>query len=115
MPGKRPRHDERQVTWRWIDPEELWRSEEERGPVVFEAPDASRIVAARPPSLPRVRQRRAPPPPEIQSLGLPFGTRVQEGRISCWSCGQVVGEGDVFSAGPSLAVCPGCGARLPFA
>jgi hypothetical protein len=114
MPGKRPVHDERQITWRWIDPEEVLKAEEDRGPVVFEAPDASRIVTARPPKLPRVRQRRAAGS-EVQSFGLPFGSRVAEGGIACWSCGHIMAEGDVVTTGPGARVCPGCGARLPFA
>jgi hypothetical protein len=115
MPGKRSRADERQITWRWIDAEELLKTEEDRGPVVFEAPDASRIVAARPPPLPRVRQRRhAGPPPEVRSLGLPFGTRADGPRITCWSCAQAMGEGEVVPTDTGQVVCPGCGARLPF-
>ena len=119
MSSKRHRVDERQITWTWSDPEQVLRDEAERGDVVFEAPDASKIVAARPPRLPKVRQRRnrigghEEPP----SLGLPFGVRLEpgEGRFTCWSCGQNVAEGDVVTAGPGVQACPGCGARLPFA
>ena len=117
MSSKRHRVDERQVTWTFTDPEQVLREEATRGDVVFEAPDASKIVAARPPKLPRVRQRRnrlGARDDEPESFGLPFGTRVDEGRLTCWSCGQIVAESDVLSAGPGFQVCPGCGARLPF-
>ena len=118
MSGKRHRVDERQITWSWNDPEQVLREEAERGDVVFEAPDASKIVAARPPTLPRVRQRRnrinGSSYEEPPSIGLPFGTRLAEGRLTCWSCAQTVAEGEVLSAGPGVQVCPGCGARLPF-
>jgi hypothetical protein len=117
MSGKRHCVDERQITWTWSDPEQVLRDEAERGDVVFEAPDASKIVTARPPRLPSVRQRRnriggREEPP---SMGLPFGARVEEGRLTCWCCGQTVAEGDVVTAGPGVQACPGCGARLPFA
>jgi hypothetical protein len=113
MSGKRQRVEERQVTWHWVDPVQLLREEEERGDVVFEAPEASRIVTARPPRLPRVRLRRSRGN-EIESVGLPFGARVQENRVTCWSCAQVLVESDALPAGPGVQVCPGCGARLPF-
>lgn len=107
--------DERQVAFTWSDPEEVLRNAEERGgSVLFEAPDTSRIVATKPPRLPRVRTTRSgPATPE--SLGLPFGTRVKDGRITCWSCGGEMDEGQAVSVGPGLVNCPGCGARLPFA
>lgn len=112
MSGKRQRVDERQVAWHWVDPAKVVQEEEQRGDVVFEAPDASRIVTARPPRLPKVRQRRAKE--EIVSYGLPFGTRLDEGRVACWSCAQELRETEVVDAGPGTRLCPGCGARLPF-
>jgi hypothetical protein len=117
MSGKRARIDERQVTWQWIDPEELLEAEEERGEVVFEATDASRIARSRPPRLPKVRVRRrgAAAHVEPESVGLPFGARAHEGRIVCWSCAQELPEGDAIVEGPGTLACPGCGARLPFA
>lgn len=118
MSNKRHRVDESQTSWTFIDPEHLLRDEAERGDVVFEAPDASKIVATRPPRLPRIRQRRnrlgTRPEDEPESMGLPFGTRLTEGRLTCWSCGESIAESDVVSAGPGLTACPGCGARLPF-
>jgi hypothetical protein len=113
MAGKRQRIEERQVAWHWVDPVQLLREEEERGDVVFEAPEASRIVTGRPPRLPRVRLRRQRTA-EIESVGLPFGVREESGRVTCWSCGQTIGEDDALPAGPGAQVCPGCGARLPF-
>ena len=115
MAGKRAQIDERQVTWTWIDPEELLEREEERGPVVFLADNASKIVAARPPRLPRVKQKKGAAVVEPPSMGLPFGARQHEGRVICWSCAQQIGDAEVVQAGPGMRVCPGCGARLPFA
>ncbi len=80
MSGRRHRVEDRQVAWHFSDPEQLFRDEEERGDVVFEAPEAA-----------------------------------QEGGLACWSCGQIVAEGDVVTSGPGTQSCPGCGARLPFA
>jgi hypothetical protein len=118
MSGKRHRVDERQITWHWSDPEQVLRDEEERGDVVFEAPDASKIVTTRPPKLPKVRQRRqrigGHHHDEPLSFGLPFGARFEEGRVTCWSCGQEIAESDAVATGPGVKVCPGCGARLPF-
>ncbi len=118
MSSKRHRVDESQIAWTWSDPEQVLRDEAERGDVVFEAPDASKIVAARPPRLPRIRQRRnrigGSSYEEPPSLGLPFGARVDEGRLTCWSCAQTIAEGDVLTTGPGVQHCPGCGARLPF-
>ena len=116
MSGKRHRVDEKQVTWLWSDPEQVLRNEGERGDVVFEAPDASKIVTARPPRLPRVRQRRnrLGARDEPDSMGLPFGTLVEDGRVACWSCRQEISAQEVMNAGPGLLVCPGCGARIPF-
>jgi hypothetical protein len=118
MSSKRHRVDERQITWHWTDPEQVLRDEASRGDVVFEAPDASKIVTARPPTLPKVRQRRnrinGTSHDEPPSMGLPFGTRMQEGRLTCWSCAQTIAEGDVVTAAPGIQFCPGCGARLPF-
>jgi hypothetical protein len=118
MSSKRHRVDERQVTWNWADPERVLRDEATRGDVVFEAPDVSRIVAARPPPLPRIRQRknRINGTDDVPSMGLPFGARVEDGgRVTCWSCAQTIAERDVVvSAEPGLQYCPGCGARLAF-
>ena len=118
MSNKRHRVDESQTSWTFLDAELLLRDEAERGDVVFEAPDASKIVATRPPRLPRIRQRRnrlgARADDEPASMGLPFGMRHDEGRLTCWSCGESIAESDVVSAGPGLKACPGCGARLPF-
>lgn len=112
MSGKRRATDDRQIVWSWIDPEDVLRSSEARGgDVLYEAPDASRIVAARPPKLPRVRARRAAPV-EPPSLGLPFGRRASEGRITCWSCGAEIAEAEV-GRDPGTERCPGCGAFLP--
>lgn len=116
MAGKPREIDLRQVAFAWLDPEEILRTAEERGgDVVFEAPDASRIVAAKPPRLPRVRVKRARGAKEPPSLGLPFGARRAEGRITCWCCGQELPEAEVVHTGPGYAACPGCGARLPLA
>jgi hypothetical protein len=115
MAGKRAVVDERQITWTWTDPEELLEREAERGPVVFEAADASKIVTTRPPKLPRVRQKKGQAGPEPPSMGLPFGAREHEGRVVCWSCAQSLSDAEVVTAGPGMRVCPGCGARLPFA
>jgi hypothetical protein len=124
MSSKRHRVDDRQITWTWIDPEQVLRDEAERGDVVFEAPEASKIVAARPPPLPRIRQRRnrinGTYHDEPPSYGLPFGARREDGggaeeaRLTCWSCGQSIAESAVLTAGHGVQVCPGCGARLPF-
>jgi hypothetical protein len=118
MSNKRHRVDESQISWTFLDPEQVLRDEAERGDVVFEAPDASKIVANRPPRLPRVRQRRnrlgASGTEEPASRGLPFGTRVDEGRVMCWSCARTIAEGDVVRPAPGVEFCPGCGARLPF-
>jgi hypothetical protein len=113
--SRRRQPDERQIRFTWIDAEEVVRNADERGgEVLFEAPETSRIVATKPPKLPRVRTR-AGAASEPASLGLPFGTRVADGRIVCWSCGKDVDEGAVLRHGPGVASCPGCGARLPFA
>ena len=113
MSGKRQRVEERQVAWHWVDPVQLLREEEERGDVVYEAPEASRIVTTRPPRLPRVRLRRQKSA-ELESVGLPFGVREDAGRVTCLSCAQTIVEGEALPAGPGAQVCPGCGARLPF-
>ncbi len=113
MAAKRtPVVDARQISFAWIDAAELLETASRRGPVVYEAPDSSRIVRSRPPRVPRVRMRRPAEPP---SLGLPFGVHEQAGRITCWSCGEDLEEHDVVTTGPGSAICPGCGARLPFA
>jgi hypothetical protein len=114
MADRRRTTDDRQIQFSWIDPEEVLRNAEERGgAVIFEAPDTSRIVASKPPRLPRIRTKA--PAREPDSLGLPFGTRVKDGRIMCWSCGQDVEESELVRSGPGACTCPGCGARLPFA
>ncbi len=114
MAERRRTTDDRQIKFSWIDPEKILENAEERGgTVVFEAPDTSRIVAAKPPRLPKIRARAVAREPD--SLGLPFGTRVKDGRIMCWSCGNDVEEADVVRSGPGAHTCPGCGARLPFA
>lgn len=115
MADRRRTVDDKQVRFTWTDPEEIVRNAEERGgAVLFEAPDTSRIIATKPPRLPRVRTKGASAR-EPDSLGLPFGTRERDGQIMCWSCGQEIGEADVVRSGPGAAGCPGCGARLPFA
>ena len=100
-------HDDRQLEVPWADPREVMRRAEARGPVVFEAPASatSRLTRTR---VPRVRVAAAARD-EILSLGLPFGVTADH---TCWACGAAVESGS--RVGPGLAVCPGCGAKLPF-
>jgi hypothetical protein len=111
MSGRRT-DDERQIRFSWLDPAEVIASAERRGgAVVFEAPETSRIVREPTPRIPRIRQSRREP----ESFGLPFGARRSAGRVACWSCAADLMEADLLRTGPGTIVCPGCGARLPFA
>jgi hypothetical protein len=113
--GARSRAD-LQTTFAWFNGEKVLKAAEERGgTVLFEAPDVSRIVRTQPPRLPRVRVKRGTAGKEPPSLGLPFGPRLTDGAVSCWSCARELGETEVVRTGPGLSTCPGCGARLPFA
>ena len=79
------------------------------GSVLFEAPEASRLVRGRAPKLPRVRAAK----PRLASMGLPFTARDDDGLASCWSCGKELGD-EVVRVGPGMVACSGCGARIPF-
>jgi hypothetical protein len=105
---------DRQVVFTWVDPGDVLRSADERGgAVVFEAPDVSRIVRGKAPRLPRVKVRGGAAEP--RSMGLPFGLRRVQGRLTCWSCAQDFDEGELVRARPGHVTCPGCGAHIPFA
>lgn len=105
-----PPGDDRQVSFSWIDPSEVMASADRRGgAVVFEAPEASRLVRGRAPKLPRVRAAK----PRLASMGLPFAAREDDGLASCWSCGKELAD-EVVRVGPGMVACPGCGARIPF-
>jgi hypothetical protein len=107
--SRRAPASELQIVFSWTDPRAVLDAAS--GDVVYEAPEVSRIVAGRAPRLPRVKQRAAGEPP---SLGLPFGVREVEGRLTCWSCARDLHEDEIVRAGPGYSTCPGCGARLPF-
>jgi hypothetical protein len=102
---------DRQTSFAWSEPGAVLDAV--HGQVVFEDPEVSRIVAEKAPRVPRVRTRPARSEPD--SLGLPFGLRAAQGRFSCWSCAVEIRESDVVRTGPGSVICPGCGARLPFA
>jgi hypothetical protein len=105
-------HDDRQVRFSWLDPEEVLASAERRGgSVIFEAPETSRIVRERTPRIPKVKVSRKEP----ESFGLPFGARRLADRVTCWSCAADLAESELVRTGPGTIACPGCGARLPFA
>ena len=104
---------DRQITFIWSDPDEVLRAEGDRGDILFEAPDVSRIVVkGRVPRLPRVKQRAVGEP---ESMGLPFTPRTVAGRVMCWSCACEIVEGEAVRVAPGMVSCPGCGARIPFA
>jgi hypothetical protein len=108
--ARRGAPSDKQVAFTWTEPRAVLDAA--RGEVVYEAPEASRIAAGRAPRLPRVKQRSGAEPP---SFGLPFGIRVVDGEVTCWSCARELVDEEVVRAGPGYATCPGCGARLPFA
>ncbi|MBI4508556.1 MAG: hypothetical protein HY698_02895 [Deltaproteobacteria bacterium] len=114
MAGKRALLGARQAYFSWIDPTVLLDERKRKeGEVVFEVPFANQVATATAPRLPRIRQRRTPQA-EPASMGLPFGAHDVDGRLTCWSCAQVLGDNDVLARGPNIFACPGCGARLPF-
>jgi hypothetical protein len=106
--------DDRQSSFIWRDPAHVLENTPDRGEIVYEAPELSRLARSKPGRSVRVRVAPAAGE-EILSLGLPFGVRKTDGRAVCWSCSRELDESSIVRTGPGYARCPGCGAKIPFA
>ena len=107
--------DEKQSSFAWRDAARVLAATPDRGEVVYQAPELSKISRPKRAKVGRVVRVAPGVASELASLGLPFGVKTSDGRAVCWSCSIELDESAVLRTGPGYARCPGCGAKIPFA